>query len=94
MSPRTENPRLSRLQIADSVLKQLEREQARAASEFHRSDGVPSFTLEDALPPDYALAINTAFPPPDRLVLKSGLRLGVRKVGGSWLFKNPHVYKK
>jgi Rps23 Pro-64 3,4-dihydroxylase Tpa1-like proline 4-hydroxylase len=73
MSPRIETPRLSRLQIADSVLKRLEREQARAASEFRRSDGVPSFTLEDALPREYALAIHEAFPPPDRLVLKRTL---------------------
>jgi Rps23 Pro-64 3,4-dihydroxylase Tpa1-like proline 4-hydroxylase len=73
MSPRTETPRLSRLQIADSVLKRLEREQARAASEFHRSDGVPSFTLEDALPPEHARAIYDSFPPTDRLVLKKTL---------------------
>ena len=24
----------------------------------------------------------------------SALRLAVRKIGGNWLFKNPHVYKK
>ncbi len=73
MSPRTETPRLSRLQIADSVLKRLEHEQARCTSEFRRSDGVPGFTLEDVLPREHALAIYAAFPPTDRLVLKKTL---------------------
>jgi Rps23 Pro-64 3,4-dihydroxylase Tpa1-like proline 4-hydroxylase len=73
MFPRTETPRLSRLQIAESVLKRLESEQARAASEFRRSGGVPSFTLEDALPAEHALAIHQAFPTPDRLVMKRTL---------------------
>ena len=26
--------------------------------------------------------------------IDSGVRLAVRKIGGNWLFKNPHVYKK
>ena len=73
MSPRIETPRLSRLQLADSVLKRLECEQARLASEFRRSGGVPSFTLEDVLPQEHAHTIFEAFPPPDRLVLKKTL---------------------
>ena len=32
---------------------------------------------------------------PDLLMrLDAGVRLIVRKIGGNWLFKNPHVYKR
>ncbi|HUI78444.1 MAG TPA: 2OG-Fe(II) oxygenase [Bryobacteraceae bacterium] len=73
MSPRTETPRLSRLQLAESILKRIEAERARASDEFHRTPGVPSFVVEDLLPREYALAIHAAFPPVDRLVLKKTL---------------------
>ena len=73
MSPRTETRRFSRLRIADSILRRLEAEQARATDEFRRSAGVPSFAVEDLLPLDHARAIYDAFPPLDRLVLKKTL---------------------
>jgi Rps23 Pro-64 3,4-dihydroxylase Tpa1-like proline 4-hydroxylase len=73
MSPRTETPRFSRTQLADSILKRLEREHTHAADEFQGAAGVPSFTVEDLLPGESAQAIYEAFPSVNRLVLKKTL---------------------
>ena len=61
---------MSRAQIAGLVLRRLEQERERAASEFRQPGRIPSAILEDLLPPEYARAIYEAFPPPERLVLK------------------------
>jgi Rps23 Pro-64 3,4-dihydroxylase Tpa1-like proline 4-hydroxylase len=59
--------------MADFVLERIEREQVRVAAEFRQPGRIPSFVLEDTLPPEYARAIYDAFPSPDRLVLKKTL---------------------
>ena len=70
MSTRDAASVLSRVQIADLILKRLDQEQKRAASEFRQPGRIPSFILEDVLPLEHARAIYQAFPPIERLVLK------------------------
>lgn len=69
----TVSPVLSRVKIADQVLRRLDRERARAAADFRLQGCVPSFILEDVLPAEHARVIYQAFPPLDRLVLKHTL---------------------
>jgi len=70
MSTRGAASVLSRVQIADLILKRLDQEQKRAAAEFQRPGRIPSFILEDLFPLEHARAIYEAFPPIERLVLK------------------------
>jgi len=70
MSTRAAASWLSRVQIADLMLKRLEGEEARAHREFRLEGRIPSFTVEDLLPAEHARALYEAFPPAERLVLK------------------------
>jgi Rps23 Pro-64 3,4-dihydroxylase Tpa1-like proline 4-hydroxylase len=73
MPPRATAPRWTRAQIADSIAQRLERERENAAREFRQAGRIPSFTVDDLLPPAYARAIYEAFPPASSLVLKKTL---------------------
>ena len=63
----------SRDQLADRIVTRLRDVQDEARREFRIPSRVPSFSVDDLLPPEIAKRIYSAFPSPDALVLKKTL---------------------
>jgi Rps23 Pro-64 3,4-dihydroxylase Tpa1-like proline 4-hydroxylase len=68
-----EGMRQSRSELARNIAERLASQQESVRREYRQPGRIPSFTIDDLLPPDAAQSIYQAFPSTDALVLKRTL---------------------